>query len=156
MARLVGVDLPRDKKVEIGLTYIFVDRRWLGKGMTMTRKQRQAREAQLVASGTPKDADPLTRREAKPWFTWMTLGLLVSIITAAWAVFMVYLLISGWVDVLMLWTVGTTIAAVIALLVCSGNQRVPTETAFTMFENNTGWSNSKSRRREWGCAVDNA
>ncbi|KAI0638666.1 amino acid transporter [Trametes polyzona] len=37
---------------------------------------------------------------------------------------------------------GTTIAAIIVLLVCSGEQRVSTETAFTMYENNTGWSNS--------------
>ena len=42
-------------------------------------------------------------------------------------------------------TVGTTIAAIVALLVCSGNsgQRVSTDVAFTMYENNTGWSNSK-------------
>ncbi|EJF62151.1 amino acid transporter [Dichomitus squalens LYAD-421 SS1] len=38
--------------------------------------------------------------------------------------------------------IGTTIAAIIVLLVCSGDQRVSTETAFTMFENNTGWTNS--------------
>ncbi|KAL7282776.1 hypothetical protein ACG7TL_004252 [Trametes sanguinea] len=37
---------------------------------------------------------------------------------------------------------GTTIAAIIVLLVCSGENRVSTETAFTDFENNTGWSNS--------------
>ena len=41
---------------------------------------------------------------------------------------------------------GTSVAAIIALLVCSGDQRVSTKDAFTMFENNTGWSNSKSRR----------
>ncbi|KAI0328237.1 amino acid transporter [Cubamyces sp. BRFM 1775] len=38
--------------------------------------------------------------------------------------------------------VGTTIAAIVVLLACSGDQRVSTDTAFTMFENNTGWSNS--------------
>nr|VWO96338.1 Glyoxaloxidase 1 [Ganoderma boninense] len=37
--------------------------------------------------------------------------------------------------------VGTTIAAIVALLVCSGDQRVSTETAFTLFENNSGWTN---------------
>ena len=42
-------------------------------------------------------------------------------------------------------TVGTTIAAIVTLLVCSGHQRVSTETAFTMFENNTGWVNSELR-----------
>lgn len=72
----------------LGVTYIFVDRKWLGKGMTMTRKQREAREAQVVS----RDTDPLTKREAKPWFTWMTLGLLVAMVATAWAVFMVYLI----------------------------------------------------------------
>ncbi|EPT00889.1 hypothetical protein FOMPIDRAFT_1121835 [Fomitopsis schrenkii] len=38
--------------------------------------------------------------------------------------------------------VGTTVAAIIALLVCSGDQRVSTKDAFTMFENNTGWANN--------------
>lgn len=38
--------------------------------------------------------------------------------------------------------VGTTIALVIALLVCAGDKKVSTHTAFTMFENNTGWSNN--------------
>ncbi|KAI0355500.1 amino acid transporter [Trametes cingulata] len=37
---------------------------------------------------------------------------------------------------------GTTIAAIVLLLVCSGENRVSTETAFTMFENNSGWSNN--------------
>ena len=32
MARLVGVDLPRDKRIEVGLTYIF------GIGLTTTKK----------------------------------------------------------------------------------------------------------------------
>ena len=32
MARLVGVDLPRDKRVEIGLTYIY------GIGLTTSKK----------------------------------------------------------------------------------------------------------------------
>ncbi|OAX37235.1 amino acid transporter [Rhizopogon vinicolor AM-OR11-026] len=39
-------------------------------------------------------------------------------------------------------TVGTTIAAITALLVCSGDNKVSTKDAFTMFENNTGWSNN--------------
>ncbi|OJT12513.1 hypothetical protein TRAPUB_10914 [Trametes pubescens] len=38
--------------------------------------------------------------------------------------------------------VGTTIAAIVLLLSNSGEQRVSTETAFTLFENNTGWANS--------------
>lgn len=39
-------------------------------------------------------------------------------------------------------SVGTTIAAIVSLLVASGDQRVSTKTAFTDYENNSGWSNS--------------
>lgn len=39
--------------------------------------------------------------------------------------------------------VGTTIAAVIVLLACSGGQRVSAKDAFTKFENNTGWQDSE-------------
>ncbi|KAH9932720.1 amino acid transporter [Epithele typhae] len=38
-------------------------------------------------------------------------------------------------------TAGATVAAVISLLVASGDGKVSTKTAFTLFENNTGWSN---------------
>ncbi|EJD03015.1 amino acid transporter [Fomitiporia mediterranea MF3/22] len=38
--------------------------------------------------------------------------------------------------------VGTTIGAIIALYVCSGDKKVSTHDAFTMFENNTGWPNN--------------
>ena len=38
--------------------------------------------------------------------------------------------------------VGTSIAAIIALLVCAGGNKVSTKDAFTLFENNTGWANS--------------
>lgn len=38
--------------------------------------------------------------------------------------------------------VGTTIAAIIALLVVSGDNKVSTKVAFTLYENNSGWSNS--------------
>lgn len=71
----------------LGITYILVDYRFLGKGMTMTRKQREAREAAIV----DRDADPLTKREVKPWFTWLTLGLLIAMIVTAWTIFMLYL-----------------------------------------------------------------
>lgn len=40
-------------------------------------------------------------------------------------------------------SVGTTIATIIVLLVCSGKQRVSADDAFTLFENNTGWTNSE-------------
>ncbi|KAJ7876265.1 APC amino acid permease [Mycena leptocephala] len=38
--------------------------------------------------------------------------------------------------------VGTTLAAIIALLVMSGDNKVSTKDAFTLFENNTGWMNN--------------
>lgn len=37
--------------------------------------------------------------------------------------------------------VGTSVAAIVALLVCSGGNKVSTKDAFTLFENNTGWDN---------------
>ncbi|KAI0705733.1 amino acid transporter [Cerioporus squamosus] len=37
---------------------------------------------------------------------------------------------------------GSTVAVLVALLVCSGEKRVSTKTAFTQFENNTGWANN--------------
>lgn len=72
----------------LGLSYIFIDYRFLGKGMTMTRNQRQAREAQIE----DRQADPLTRRTSKKWFTTLTFGLLIAIIASAWAVFLRYLI----------------------------------------------------------------
>ncbi|KAI0068603.1 amino acid transporter [Artomyces pyxidatus] len=38
--------------------------------------------------------------------------------------------------------VGTSVAAIIVLLVCSGDKKVSTKDAFTLFENNTGWANN--------------
>lgn len=49
--------------------------------------------------------------------------------------------------------VGATIAAIISLYVCSGDQKVSTQDAFTLFENNTGWSNSKSLTIAYNCTV---
>ncbi|KLO82675.1 uncharacterized protein LW93_9879 [Fusarium fujikuroi] len=72
----------------LGVSYIIVDYKLLGKGMTMTRVQREAKEAVIEDC----DADPLTRRRSKPWFTALTFGLLVAIIASAWAVFFKYLI----------------------------------------------------------------
>lgn len=71
----------------LGVSYIIVDYKLLGKGLTMTRRQRQAREA-LVAEGS----DPLTRRASKKWVTALTFSLLAAIIACAWAVFIRYLI----------------------------------------------------------------
>ncbi|KAH6949447.1 hypothetical protein HG530_014505 [Fusarium avenaceum] len=72
----------------LGVSYIIIDYKLLGKGMTMTRVQREAREATIE----DRNADPLTRRRPKPWFTAMTFGLLVAIIASAWVVFLKYLI----------------------------------------------------------------
>ncbi|RSL94754.1 hypothetical protein CEP52_012444 [Fusarium oligoseptatum] len=72
----------------LGVSYIIVDYKLLGKGMTMTRLQREAKEAMIE----DRDADPLTRRNSSPWFTALTFGLLVGIIASAWAVFLNYLI----------------------------------------------------------------
>ncbi|GJJ07935.1 hypothetical protein Clacol_002142 [Clathrus columnatus] len=40
--------------------------------------------------------------------------------------------------------VGTTVAAIVALLVASGDNKVSTKDAWTLFENNTGWANNDS------------
>lgn len=72
----------------LGLAYIIVDYKALGKGMTMTRRQREARVAQIV----DRDTDPLTRRSTKKWFTTLTFTLLAAIVASAWAVFLRYLM----------------------------------------------------------------
>lgn len=41
-----------------------------------------------------------------------------------------------------IFAVGTTIAAIVALLVSAGDNKVSTNDAWTLFENNTGWTNS--------------
>ena len=46
MARLVGVDLPREKRLEIALTYIF------GIGRTRSKEAHQGYRAQRATSGS--------------------------------------------------------------------------------------------------------
>ncbi|KAL3422331.1 major facilitator superfamily transporter [Phlyctema vagabunda] len=72
----------------LGLFYIFIDYTKLGKGMTMTLKQREARESQIV----DRKNDPLTSRAVKPWITYTALAELISIIIVAWVVFIKYLM----------------------------------------------------------------
>lgn len=72
----------------IAVSYIVVDYRLLGKGMTMTRSQRQCREAEI----THKDADPLTRRVVSPRVTYAGLALLGCMVVTAWVLFVRYLM----------------------------------------------------------------
>lgn len=74
------------------LMYLFVDYRCLGKGMTMTRKKREAREAGLLRTETDPQDDPLTRRTSNKYMTGVTLALLLGIVITAWVVFVVYLI----------------------------------------------------------------
>jgi len=56
MARLVGVDLPRDKRIEVGLTYIY--------GIGMTTSKQILAETGVDGSVRVKDLteDDLTKR----------------------------------------------------------------------------------------------
>lgn len=72
----------------LGITYIFVDYKFLGKGMTMTKKQREKKEEEIVDS----TADPLTRRTVLKRVTYGGLALLMSIVITAWVVFVKYLI----------------------------------------------------------------
>ena len=72
----------------LGLTYILVDYIYLGKGMTMTKKEREQTEEAIVN----RDAHPLTRRTVLRGVTYGGLGLLTSIVITAWVVFVKYLI----------------------------------------------------------------
>ncbi|KAK7427002.1 hypothetical protein QQZ08_006429 [Neonectria magnoliae] len=68
----------------IGLFYVFVDHKKLGRGITMILKERERREGDIV----DRDSDPLTRRRvAKPWTIW-TLSALVAMIATSWTLFL--------------------------------------------------------------------
>lgn len=71
----------------IGLAYIFVDYKKLGRGITMTRAQREAREAEIE----DRDSDPLTRRNVYKPMTIYTLSALVCMVVTGWTLFIVYL-----------------------------------------------------------------
>lgn len=72
----------------LGVSYIIVDYLKLGKGMTMTRKQRDEREAQV----TDRDQDPLTRRNVYRPMTIWTMGVVVCLIITSYTLFFRYLL----------------------------------------------------------------
>lgn len=74
----------------LGVTYILVDWKFLGSGMTLTRSKRQAEEEKIEASGT-KDEENLTKREVKPWVTRLGLVLLGAMLVTAWVLFFKYL-----------------------------------------------------------------
>ncbi|KAK7214585.1 hypothetical protein V2G26_002588 [Clonostachys chloroleuca] len=71
----------------IGVTYIIVDFKKLGKGITMTRSQREARESEIE----DRDADPLTRRRPVKAWTIYVMCALVAMVTTGWTLFIKYL-----------------------------------------------------------------
>lgn len=78
----------------VAITYIFVDYKWLGQGMTLGEKQRIERETVIIAEGR-EDEDPLTRRRTSKFTTFSPskfttfggLTLLGCMMVSAWAVF---------------------------------------------------------------------
>lgn len=74
----------------IGLAYVFVDFKKLGKAITMTRAQREAAEAEVEED--ERATHPLTKRSVyKPW-TIYTLSALVAMVITGWTLFIKYLI----------------------------------------------------------------
>lgn len=72
----------------LGIAYLIVDYKKLGRGMTMTRKQREKREAEI----TDRDSDPLTRRNVWLPMTIWTFSAIVALIITSWTLFIMYLI----------------------------------------------------------------
>ncbi|KAF7551906.1 hypothetical protein G7Z17_g4684 [Cylindrodendrum hubeiense] len=72
----------------LGLIYIIIDFKYIGKSLTLTRKRREAREADII----DPNSDPLTRRTPVKWVTIVTLCLLVAVVATAWTLFIRYLI----------------------------------------------------------------
>lgn len=70
----------------IALAYIIVDYRYLGKGLTMTRKRRDAIEEQIIAEKR-EASDPLTKRIPVRAVTNSGITLLAALLIVAWVLF---------------------------------------------------------------------
>ena len=70
----------------IALGYIFVDYRYLGRGLTMTRKKRDVIEEQILAEKR-EASDPLTKRISVRVVTNSGIVLLAGLLVAAWVLF---------------------------------------------------------------------
>lgn len=70
----------------LGIGYIVLDYQYLGKGLTMTRVQRDKVERQIIIDQR-QDLDPLTRRTPVKWVTYAGLGMLGMILICAWTLF---------------------------------------------------------------------
>ncbi|KAK4054172.1 hypothetical protein OIV83_001198 [Microbotryomycetes sp. JL201] len=71
----------------LGLGYIFVDFKYLGRGMTMSEKARVDREAEIENA----QEDPLTRRTVSSAWTWYGTGMLAAMVITGWVIFIYYL-----------------------------------------------------------------
>lgn len=69
----------------LGLGYIWVDHRYLGAGLTMTRKKRDAVEATIPVE--KRHEHPITRRVPVRWVTIGCLCLLAGFVVCAWVLF---------------------------------------------------------------------
>ncbi|KAH8078305.1 major facilitator superfamily domain-containing protein, partial [Filobasidium floriforme] len=73
----------------LGLNYIYMDRRYLGKGMSMGEKQRTKLEEELMET----DPDhPLVARPVSKRVTWTALVELTCMVIVAWTLFIYYVL----------------------------------------------------------------
>jgi hypothetical protein len=74
----------------LGVSYLLIDWKFLGSGMTLMRRKRQEAEEKVKQEGTEND-DNLTRREIKKWVTRLGPALLAAMLVIAWVVFFKYL-----------------------------------------------------------------
>jgi hypothetical protein len=70
----------------LGIMYLIVDWNYLGSGLTMTRKKRQAAEDEIRLEGRESE-DNLTKRGVKKWVTAVGIVLLGAMLVCAWALF---------------------------------------------------------------------
>lgn len=71
----------------IGIGYIIVDFKKLGRGITMTRAQREAAEADIA----DRESHPLTKRGVNKGMTIYVLTALVAMVATGWTLFLKYL-----------------------------------------------------------------
>ncbi|KAF7289110.1 hypothetical protein HMN09_01359200 [Mycena chlorophos] len=94
--------------------------------------------AQMITTAIPVSSDGATVLSAGA-----TYGILVAILIAHGIVCSAATKILARLNLFyVVVNVGTTVAAIVALLVASGDNKVSTREAFTSFENNSGWANN--------------
>ncbi|PBK72426.1 amino acid transporter [Armillaria solidipes] len=103
--------------------------------------------AQMITTGIAVNSDGATNLSSGATFGILLVilfshGIVCSAATRILARLNLFYVIVNGESSLLLALIGTTVAAIIALLVASGDNKVSTKDAFTLFENNTGWSNN--------------